>query len=64
MDRNKSRIMGALMLIIAILFVGFSLFNPQASFPFNITVTYFIYAIYLSIMVYLLIKGFKKKEDK
>ena len=64
MDKNRNRIIGVLMLIVAVLFIGFSLYNPQASFPFSNTITYFIYAIYISIMAILLVNGFKKKEDK
>ena len=42
---------GIIMLIVAIGFVIYALNNPQASFPWNNTITYAIYAAYAIIMV-------------
>ena len=44
-------VIGIAMLIFAIGFVIFALNNPQASFPWNNTITYSIYAVYLIVMV-------------
>ena len=52
--RNR-RIVGAVMMIIAAVFVIFALSHPEISFPWDNTVTYVIYDIYLVIMTLLFI---------
>lgn len=60
---NKNRnflILGIAMVIAAVLFIYYALNNPQASFPWQNSVTYSIYAIYLILAVSLITKGLKK----
>lgn len=59
--KKKSRIVGIVMLLIAIIFLIFAFNNPQASFSWNIIVTYIIYSIYLIFMILFLIAPFNKK---
>lgn len=61
MKKKTSRIIGIVMLMIAIAFAVFALGHPEAGFPWNNTVTYIIYAVYLIVAVMLLIAPFKRK---
>ena len=60
MAKKISRIIGMIMLIVAIAFVVFALKHPEASFPWSNTVTYAIYAVYLIVVAILLVAPFKK----
>ena len=60
MSKKVSRIIGAVMLAAAVIFVIIALMNPQMSFPFSNAVTYCIYAVYAALTVLLLIAPFKK----
>ena len=55
MKNNILRILGVAMLCVAVIFVAFALCHPEMSFPWNNTVTYIIYGIYLIITAVLLI---------
>lgn len=48
------------MLIVAIAFFVFAVTHPTASFPWSNTITYFIYAVYMVIMVLLFVAPHKK----
>ncbi len=61
MTKRISRTIAVIMLIIAAAFVIFALNNPQAGFPWSNTVTYTIYAVYLTLTVVLFIAPFKRK---
>lgn len=58
--KKKSRIIASIMLIAAIAFFVFAITHPTASFPWNNTITYFIYAVYILIMVLLFVAPYKK----
>ena len=60
MAKKTSRIIGLIMLIVAIAFVFFALKHPEASFPWSNTVTYAIYAVDLIVVAILLVAPFKK----
>ena len=44
--KNISRIIGLIMLIIAIVFIMFALNHPEKSFPWNNTITWLLYGVY------------------
>lgn len=62
MTKKYSRIIAAIMLVIAIVFIFIALNNPQASFPWSNAITYILYGIYVVIMVVLFIAPFKKNS--
>ena len=64
MIKKVSRLIGLIMLLIAIIFIIFAINNPQASFPWNNYITYPIYVIYLITIVILLIAPFKDRKWK
>ena len=43
MTKKYSRIIAAIMLVIAIVFIFIALNNPQASFPWSNAITYILY---------------------
>lgn len=59
MNKKISRIIGMIMLVVAIIFLVFVLNNPQASWSWNNTITYTLYIIYLVVMIFLLIAPLK-----
>ncbi|MCI6190807.1 MAG: hypothetical protein MR691_12875 [Clostridium sp.] len=59
MNKKISRIIGMIMLVVAIIFLVFALNNPQASWNWNNTITYTLYIIYLVVMIFLLIEPLK-----
>mgnify|MGYP000072524909 FL=1 len=61
MTKKYARIIAAIMLVIAIVFIFIALNNPQASFPWCNAITYILYGIYVVIMVVLFIAPLKKK---
>ena len=64
MKNNKYGIICLILIIVAIIFVAFSLNNPQFSFPFSNTITYLIYITYISITILTGILYFKNKGGK
>lgn len=56
--KKKSRIIALIMLIAAVVFFVFSITHPTSSFPWSNTITYFIYAVYILIMVVLFVGDF------
>lgn len=58
--KKKSRIIASIMLIVAILFFVFAITHPTAGFPWSNTITYFIYAVYILIMIFLFAAPHKK----
>ena len=63
MSKKYSRIIAAIMLIVAIIFFIITLNNPQASFPWSNTITYTLYGIYVVTMIVLFIAPFKRKNN-
>ena len=61
MKKNTSRIVGLIMLIIAIAFILFALNHPEMSFPWNNTITWLLYGLYFLVTVVLLITPKMKK---
>ena len=61
MKKNTSRIIGLIMLIIAIAFIVFALNHPEMSFPWNNTITWLLYGLYVLVTVMLLIAPKTKK---
>ena len=61
MKKSISRIIGLIMLIIAIVFIMFALNHPEKSFPWNNTITWLLYGIYFLVTVVLLIAPKMKK---
>lgn len=62
MKKRNSRIIAAVMLIIAVVFFVFALNNPQATFPWSNTITYILYGIYAIVMIVLFIAPFKEEN--
>ena len=60
--KKLSRIIAAVMLIVAAVFFAFAITHPTASFPWSNTVTYSGYAVYLLIMIILFIAPYKKRD--
>ena len=61
MKKSTSRIVGLIMLIIAIAFIVFALNHPEMSFPWNNTITWLLYGLYFLVTVVLLIVPKMKK---
>ena len=61
MKKNTSRIVGLIMLIIAVAFIIFALNHPEMSFPWNNTITWLLYGLYFLVTVVLLIAPKMKK---
>ena len=61
MKKNTSRIVGLIMLIIAVAFILFALNHPEMSFPWNNTITWLLYGLYFLVTVVLLIAPKMKK---
>ena len=61
MKKSTSRIIGLLMLIIAVIFIMFALNHPEMSFPLNNTITWLMYGVYFLVTVVLLIAPKMKK---
>ena len=55
MKKSISRIIGVIMLIVAIVFIMFALNHPEKSFPWNNTITWLLYGVYFLVAVVLLI---------
>ena len=61
MKKSASRIVGLVMLIIAIAFIVFALNHPEMSFPWNNTITWLLYGLYVLVIVVLFIAPKMKK---
>ena len=61
MKKSISRIIGVIMLIVAIVFIVFALNHPEKSFPWNNTITWLLYGVYFLLTVVLLIAPKRKK---
>ena len=61
MKKSISRIIGVIMLIVAIVFIVFALNHPEKSFPWNNTITWLLYGMYFLVAVVLLIAPKMKK---
>lgn len=61
MNKKISRIIGLVMVVIAIVFVVFALNHPEMSFPWNNTITWVLYGLYAIVTTVLLIAPTKKK---
>ena len=55
MKKSISRIIGLIMLIIAIVFIMFALNHPEKSFLWSNTITWLLYGVYFLVTVVLLI---------
>lgn len=63
MKKRYCRIAGVVLLLAAIVFVGYALGHPEASFPWSNGVTYGIYGAYLLLVLCLLIAPVEKKRS-
>ena len=61
MKKSISRIVGLVMLIIAVAFIVFALNHPEMSFPWNNTITWLLYGLYVLVIVVLFIAPKMKK---
>ena len=61
MKKSISRIIGVIMLIVAIVFIVFALNHPEMSFPWNNTITWLLYGLYILGTVMLFIAPKTKK---
>ena len=61
MKKSISRIIGVIMLIVAFVFIMFALNHPEMSFPWNNTITWLLYGLYVLVTVVLLIAPKMKK---
>ena len=61
MKKSTSRIVGLVMLIIAVAFIMFAVNHPEMSFPWNNTITWLLYCLYILMTVMLLIAPKTKK---
>ena len=61
MKKSASRIVGLVMLIIAAAFIMFAVNHPEMSFPWNNTITWLLYGLYVLVTVVLLIAPKMKK---
>ena len=61
MKKSTSRIVGLVMLIIAVAFIVLALNHPEMSFPWNNTITWLLYGLYVLMTVVLFIAPKMKK---
>ena len=61
MKKSISRIIGVIMLIVAFVFIMFALNHPEMSFPWNNTITWLLYGLYILVTVVLFIAPKMKK---
>ena len=61
MKKSASRIVGLVMLITAVAFIMFAVNHPEMSFPWNNTITWLLYGLYILVTVMLLIAPKAKK---
>ena len=51
MKKRISRIIGVIMLIVAIVFIMFALNHPEKSFPWSNTITWLLYGVYFLVTI-------------
>ena len=61
MKKRISRIIGVIMLIVAIVFIMFALNHPEKNFPWSNTITGLLYGVYFLVTIVLLIAPKMKK---
>lgn len=61
-NSKKYLIIGLGMVLIAIVFIGYTLGHPEESFPWPIEITYIIYMTYLGLIIYFITKGLKRNK--
>lgn len=61
MKKSTSRIVGLVMLIIAVAFIVFALNHPEMSFAWNNTIIWLLYGLYILVTVVLFIAPKMKK---
>ena len=61
MNKKISKIIGLVMVVVAIVFVVFALNHPEMSFPWSNTITWALYGLYALVTAVLLIAPTKKK---
>lgn len=62
MTKKTSRIIGIVMLVLAIAFIIFAFSHPEMGFPWSNTITYLLYGVYFIVMVVMFVAPFKKKN--
>ena len=62
-NKKISRIIGLVMVVIAIVFVIFALNHPEMSFPWSNTITWALYGLYAIVTAALLVAPTKKKSS-
>ena len=62
MTKKLSRIIAAIMLVLAAIFIFIALNNPQAGFPWSNTITSILYGVYTIVMMVLFIAPFKRTK--
>ncbi len=62
MKKRTMRVIGAVMILIAIAFLVYAVRHPEASFPWSNEVTYAIYRVWCAVIVFLLVAPFGKRE--
>ena len=60
MNKKISRIIGAVMVLLAVAFIVFAVTHPEISFPWSNTVTYALYGLYTVATAVLLIAPSKR----
>ena len=61
MTKKTSRIIGIVILVLALTFIIFAFNHPEMSFPWSNTISYLLYGVYAIVTVILLIAPTKKK---
>ena len=61
MKKSISRIIGVIMLIVAIAFIIFALNHPEKSFPWSNRINWLLYGVYFLVTIVLLIAPKMKK---
>ena len=61
MKKSISRIIGVIMLIVAIAFIIFALNHPEKSFPWSNRIIWLLYGVYFLVTIVLLIASKMKK---
>ena len=61
MTKKISRIIGLIMLTMAVVFIVFAMGHPEMSFPWSNMITYLLYIVYLVATVVFFVAPFKKR---
>lgn len=61
MKKSVSRIIGLVMVIVAVIFVIFAFNHPEMSFPWGNTITWVLYGLYTLTTIVMLVAPFRKK---